>query len=592
MTVADVHDAQAAPSRRRSEALQAKFLVHLTDELETTATPGAAPDGIVELGQLLHPGDQQQSEALETPVDTAPARRFPTIWRKSSRGGAQDPTEPTRSGSTSLRWEKEHGRAARGMSSRGWLGDGATGRTSWVEPPLEWRGTSVQVCGLWPWGAGTGTPNAGTPIGKRIGSGPASGETVHCDPIAWFQAGLITSPSEMVMGLNGRGKSSFVRRQLLGMSARGIRPMVLGDSRPDYVNLTRAIGGQVIRAGRGVGTINPLDPGAMAWAATKLSGEAKATFVAELRGRQTTMMCALLEVVRKEPLKDYEEAAVAALVMVINERNNGVPLPHMLLDALQERPEGVRAALVDNGEDDVYTHMTAPLLRTMNALLNGPFGDVFSGHNSEAMSLDAPGVCIDVSSIPETDQALLGAALLASWNHGFGTIRAMQELSDAGLMPFVHYCAVLDEFWKALRSGPGMAGRVDQITRLDREGGYGRIIITHTVKDAESLPLDSDRAIARGFVERSGIVATCASTKDEMRALSNIVPLTRAEQREVTSWATVKSYKTLTGTASDAKGKGQFLLKVGERPGVPVQVQLTPCEKDINNTNHRWEMTQ
>ena len=91
MTVADVHDSQPTPTGRRSEVLQVKFLAHLTDELETATTLGTAPDSIVELEQLLHLGDQQQLEALEIPVDAAPARRFPTIWRKSSRGGAQDP---------------------------------------------------------------------------------------------------------------------------------------------------------------------------------------------------------------------------------------------------------------------------------------------------------------------------------------------------------------------------------------------------------------------------------------------------------------------------------------------------------------------
>lgn len=590
-------------SSRRGEVLQAKFMQHLhpssipageqvnDDRGGDTSSRSPLSQILAGLGdgELVEP---DVSVAAVDPVDQGvepPSRRFPT-WRRRQR---RDEGAPTGAMQDAPRWAQEFGRPARGLSSRGWLGKGATGRTSWVEPALEWRGTSVQVCGLWPWGAGTGTPNVGTPVGRRIGSGPASGETVHCDPMAWFKEGFISNPSCSLMGLNGRGKSSFLKRMLLGMSAAGVRPIIPGDIRPDYVALVRAIGGQVIRAGRGVGTLNPLEPGAMVWAANQLSGEAKRAFTAELRGQQSTSMFALLALVRKRPLEDYEESAVAALIETVCERHQGTPVPADLLVALQQRPERVRAALVDNGDDEVYAQMTAPLVRTLNAMLNGPFGDVFSGHNSERMSLDAPGICIDISAIANTDRALEGAALLTSWSHGFGTIRAMLALSDAGLRPFVHYFAVLDEFWKALRSGNGMAGRVDEITRLNREGGYGQAIITHTVKDYDSLPLESDRAIARGFIERSGFLATCASTPDEMRALSQIVPFTRAEQREVTSWATVESFKMGEGsTPANARGKGKFLLKVGERPGVPVQVALTPCEEEISNTNHRWEMAR
>ena len=65
---------------------------------------------------------------------------------------------------------------------RGWTGRGR-GESVRVDAPDEWRGTTVQVCGLWPWVAGTGTPMVGVPLGRHV----HTGATVCCDPISWFQ---------------------------------------------------------------------------------------------------------------------------------------------------------------------------------------------------------------------------------------------------------------------------------------------------------------------------------------------------------------------------------------------------------------------
>ena len=67
----------------------------------------------------------------------------------------------------------------------------------YVDPAPEWRGTSVQVCGLWPFGAGAGTPMVGVPLGRDLDSGA----TVCCDPVSWFtRTGLLANPSMFVLG--------------------------------------------------------------------------------------------------------------------------------------------------------------------------------------------------------------------------------------------------------------------------------------------------------------------------------------------------------------------------------------------------------
>ena len=121
----------------------------------------------------------------------------------------------------------------------------------------DYRGTSVQVCGLYPFVAGGTPPPVGVPLGRATdGTG-----AVCADPISWFQKGLISAPSAMVLGLNGLGKSSLIRRMVLGAEAFGIHSMVVGDVKGEYADVIDALGGQIISIGHGKTGLNPLDGG-------------------------------------------------------------------------------------------------------------------------------------------------------------------------------------------------------------------------------------------------------------------------------------------------------------------------------------------
>ena len=110
----------------------------------------------------------------------------------------------------------------------------------------EFFGTSTQVCGgFWPFSTDMALPVEGVPIGRSM----TTGAGVCCDPISWFRAGIIEQPSMFVMGLPAIGKSTFVRRQVWGMSALGMNAIIPGDLKPDYAELVRLLGGQVIRLG-------------------------------------------------------------------------------------------------------------------------------------------------------------------------------------------------------------------------------------------------------------------------------------------------------------------------------------------------------
>lgn len=462
------------------------------------------------------------------------------------------------------------------------------GRSSLVEAPPEWRGTTVQVCGLWPFAAGSGMPLVGVPVGRELTSNTA----LCCDPISWFsRAGLIHNPSELILGKPGLGKSTLVRRQVVGVAGYGVVPMVLGDLKPDYADLIAAMGGQIIKLGRGLGSLNPLDPGETAAAAAKLSGEARRKLQAEAQGRRLNMLTALVTVLRGLPPADHERTVLNRAVRVLDERHHGVPILPDLIKVLEDGPDEVRAVTLDRGVEERYREAVDPLHRSLLGLLDGPMGETFAHHTTVPIRLDSPGgVCIDISGIDEADDQLQAAVLLACWSDGFGAIEAAHALADEGLAPQRHFFVVLDELWRVLRAGRGLVDRVDALTRLNRQRGLGQAMITHTMADMLALVDEADQMKARGFAERAGMVICAGLPEAEMAPLTKIVRLSKAEQRMIVDWSTPPSWDPMLNRDGEPPGRGKFLIKVGGRPGIPIHVELTPAELALNDTNKRWSM--
>ncbi|MGY1638778.1 hypothetical protein ACI78V_19190 [Geodermatophilus sp. SYSU D00742] len=479
-------------------------------------------------------------------------------------------------------------RPSPGPGARGWPGRGR-GSATYVQAPDEWRATTVQACGLWPFAAGAGTPMTGVPLGRNL----LTGATLCCDPISWFQrARLISNPSAFVLGKPGLGKSTVVRRMALGLAGYGVLPMVLGDLKPDYVDLVEAIGGQVIRLGRGRGHLNVLDPGEAVAAAARLTGDARSQVLADAHGRRHAIVAALITVMRGAPPTDREETVLDRALRVLDDTHDsarlGAPTLHHLLAVLRAAPEDVRAAALDRGDRARYDDVTEDLEATLVGLTGGGrLGRIFAEPTTTPMRRDRP-VVFDVSSIDDAQTDLQAAVLLACWSAGFGAISVAHALADAGLEPRRHHFVVLDELWRALRAGRGMVDRVDALTRLNRQRGVGMAMVSHTMSDLLALPTEEDRMKARGFVERSGMVICGGLPAAEMPMLSSAVPLTGAEQELLAGWQDPPAWNPGTGVEAEPPGRGHFLVKVGGRPGIPVHVALTEVERELNDTNKLW----
>ncbi|HVX23329.1 MAG TPA: hypothetical protein VHB02_18455 [Acidimicrobiales bacterium] len=374
----------------------------------------------------------------------------------------------------------------------------------------------------------------------------------------------------------------------LGLAGFGTLPLIFGDLKPDYVQLIEALGGNVVRLGRGQGTLNVVDPGAAAAAAGRLTGKARRKLLADAHGRRLTMVAALISLNRRGPVSDTEEAILSAALSVLDERHlPGLATLHDLIACLEEGPEPVRHVTLARGHDDRYRAAVDPLEASLHALCAGALGESFAARTTTPLSLDGP-LCIDISGISESDEKLQASVLLACWAEGFGALAAAQALADAGLAPARNYFVVLDELWRVLRAGTGMVDRVDAITRLNRTQGVGTAMVTHSMDDLLALPSEADRMKARGFAERAGFVICGGLAAAQLASVEEIVALSGPERSLLTGWSSPPAWDREAEREAEPPGRGKFLVKVGGRPGVPVEVILTAEERRVNDTNQRW----
>jgi hypothetical protein len=479
---------------------------------------------------------------------------------------------------------------------RGWPGR-AGGHSTYLQPPPEWRGTTVQVCGLWPYGVGAGAPLIGAPLGKHL----LSGATVCGDPISWFQhAGLLTAPTAFVLAREGFGKSSMVRRMATGAAYFGAIPLVLGDLKPDYPELITALDGEVIPLGRGRGYINPLDMSLTQEAVALLDSQpgtiddqerakVRRELLSDARGKRHAMVAALATIQRSRPLDDGEDTILAATLAELDERFEGEPVLRDLVQVIEAAPDRVRDAAYDQGSDERYRELTHPLIRTLRGLLQeGRIGEMFSRPTTHRLDLEHPAV-FDVSSIPEDQTELVAAALTTCWGVGFSAVNTRVALAEAGILPMRHYLVILDELWRVLLAArSGMIDRVNSLTRLNRQVGAGLIMISHTIKDLLSLPEEHERMKALGLIERSGMLICGALPPEEHPRLRQVKDFTDAELRLLSSWQDPPPWGSAANVAPP--GLGKFLIKVGGRPGIPLHVSLTAAEQrlGIHDTSRLW----
>lgn len=473
---------------------------------------------------------------------------------------------------------------ARGITTHG------GGSVAYVPVPPTWQGTTRQVCGMWPFIAPGSLPHVGGPIGRHQES-----HVVVCfDHISWFLAKFIANPSVVIIAQPGMGKSTLTGMLMTNLAAMGYILLIPGDTKPDYTELVNQLDGEVRSVRRTGGSpFNPCDPGGMVTAAYRIATvpgmEAEATALrGEAIGRATTLIGGLLELSRKQPVRDYEESAISASLDALYTRNGQVPVLADLIDYITMKPRDLQEELVAviSGDGDTwkYDELTLPLIRSLKAVVGGKFGDTFS---RRTIRRDAPvALDIDTSAIKAGDPAYLGAVLMAAWADVYGQVEAEQALADAGLAERRRYCLTLDELWRVLNLGGSLPDRVNELTRLNRTQGVGQIMVTHSMRDLTG----TGKSTTDGIADRAGAVIIGGVPKSEMDALQGRVTLTKREQQSLTQWWSA-SQGTFSEPNTIPPGAGKFLIKPSaDDPGIPVDVILGSVEVEWGgqDTNRAW----
>jgi hypothetical protein len=405
---------------------------------------------------------------------------------------------------------------------------------------------------------------------------PVPSRPVRCIQVA-SPAGMYLAGETMVPTHN----STLVKRLAVGAVARGDTVLVLGDPRPDYTMLAAHLGGQVIRVGRGLDRLNPLDAGPLGAVRARLPAAEAGRLRAEVRARRLSLLMALCTLIRGTPLGNAEEVILGRAVDLLDERAASTqPAVPDVLRVIEEGPDGLRAAARAD-DPRQYRNQVAGLAFTLDLLLTGTLAGVFDGATTTPIDLDAPMVTVDISRSGAAGDRLLTAAMLCTWAYGFAVADAAAVLAEHGIAARRSYMAVMDELWRALRGAPGLVEHADALTRLNRAKGMASVMITHSLADLDALPTEEDRAKARGFLERSAITVLAALPPRELARVSQITPLTGPEQELVASWSAPESWQP----GARHPGRGKYLIKTGGRLGIPFQVTLVPDEASLYDTD-------
>ena len=464
----------------------------------------------------------------------------------------------------------------------GWRDPGG-GRASHVGAAPVYQATTVQACGLFPFMAGSESPKIGVPMGRNL----IHGDLVCIDPLEWVRAGLVTNPGVFVLGQPGAGKSAITKRLTTGMAAFGKRILVLGDLKPEYSPLVHRLGGQVIRIGRGLDRINPLDAGPLGTALKTMTGPAADRLRLEVHGRRVSLLLALCTLVRGSDLSNAEEVILGeAINLTVAAKGEIDPTVPEVLATLESGSPAMRQAARTPTERD-YFDAVRDLLFTLALLCSPTMAGIFDGPTSTPLDMDARAVSLDISAVSSSESKLVAATMLCTWAYGHAMVDAAEVLAEANLAPRRHFVAVMDELWR-LEGAPSLVRHADAMTRLNRQRGMASIMVTHSMNDLAALSVNSERSKATGFVERSAMTILTALPRTELEMVSKIRQLSDREIDYVASWAATESWTP--GSVHPARGKS--MVKTGGRLGLLMETTLTADERRPYDTDARMRRTE
>ncbi|MFJ2589679.1 ATP-binding protein [Streptomyces sp. NPDC087538] len=465
------------------------------------------------------------------------------------------------------------------------------GRVPVEDTGTVYTGPTTQAGSIYPFLLGAGLPPHGVPVGRDV----LTGELVCIDPSGSVGT-LTTNPGVWVMSQPGAGKSALVKRICLVYAAYGHMVCIPGDVKGEYSTLVAELGGSVVRIGDGIGRINPLDSGPLKGRVQALPAGRREALLDILNGRRLETLVALLSTkhgLGRTP-DEIERSALDTAVQVAAAAQDSAtdPVVSDVVQVLRAAPEELRAKLAADGER--YQDLTRSVIAGLDNLIGGPLKGLFDGQTTTPLALDAPAVSVDISGLRARGNDVLSAGMIATWAYTYNSIdsaRSIGLLDRKLVLP-------MDEMWRALRSGPGLVDAMDAISRLNRTTDDVTLYVTHSLLDTEALPTETDRAKARGLMDRCDTWVIGASSAEELTRVTGKRSLTEQERMMIASWSSATSTgldvegpgRRGDGAGPDEDGvrhpgRGKYLIKIGTRPGIAAALELTATERRLYHTD-------
>ena len=284
--------------------------------------------------------------------------------------------------------------------------------------------------------------------GVVIGLDGLSGGVWSYDPFDAYARAEISSPSMLVLGAIGRGKSALVKTYLARQVEHFHLQVFVLDPKGEYAELAGALGLAHLALAPGGGQrINPLDhsgPDAFA--------------------RRAQILETLGEVATDRKLDPAERAALAALA-------HELPPGATLTDAVEAlgEPDATLCAALRLPPDQAAATLR-PLFLSLGRLTTGALAGMLDGPSTVALDPDGPGVVVDLSATFGAEAASPVMACATAW--------LAQVIAAADR----HRILLVDEAW-ALLGRAATVSWLQSISKLARTFGVQLILVTHRVSD-------------------------------------------------------------------------------------------------------------
>lgn len=384
------------------------------------------------------------------------------------------------------------------------------------------------------------------PHGIIVGRDRLSCTPVAHDPFTAYEAGQITSPNVVILGVIGSGKSSLIKTVYV------MRPLILKGRRAvvmdkkdkggegEYAESCRQLGGEPLKfvvGGKGT-RLNILDPIVLAGAG--VAGQAR-------------LLIALAELANNSaPLDKWEKAALRAAhaaTLRQAQADSEVPvLEHLLSQLGHPHPEFQDYS--PPAKERIH-QAGLGVHHLLSALLCDELAGLFDGPSSPDVCLSDRLTVFDISQLPGEGPAVsMVMAVTNVWL--MGTLRIRRGLRTN---------FVAEEGWD-LVGGPG--GRVFQRnSKLARGLGLSNIAALHHIAD---IP-PHDPAVA-------------------MLKEAQTVHLYRQDQADDIE-ATIRLYGLDAGARATLRNlaDGHHLLKIGNRREIHVEHVRSALEKGVTSTD-------